>query len=83
MAAGCEVKSFLDPSEMSDPPKKPMIVPILRNLDTGIEEPNSQFAGATAPRPEDLIPAAGDYVIASIRSSAVRAQPAVSASTTI
>jgi hypothetical protein len=40
MIGGCETQSFFDPSEMGQYSRKPLAVPILRNLDTGIEEPD-------------------------------------------
>jgi polysaccharide export outer membrane protein len=61
--AGCEVKSFLNPGEVGRFKKQPLLVPILPDLGTGIEEPDDQFANATDVQPEDLIAEEVDYVI--------------------
>jgi protein involved in polysaccharide export with SLBB domain len=63
IAGGCETQSFLDPSEMGSYSKKPLPVPILKNLDTGIEEPDEQFATAQDVQASDLVAVAQDYVI--------------------
>src|SRR5438067_7775241 len=54
---------FLDPSEVGRFKKEPLLRPILNSLETGIEEPNEEFATATDVRPEDLAAAPTDYVI--------------------
>jgi len=63
LLGGCEVKSFLDPSEMGRYDRAPLVMPILRTLDTGVEEINEDFLNAAPPRPEDLVPQAIDYRI--------------------
>lgn len=60
---GCEVKSFIDPSELGRYNQQPLLLPILRKLDTGIEEPNDKWANATDPLPSDFVKNARDYVI--------------------
>ncbi len=61
MGVGCEVKSFLDPSEMGRYERQPLVLKILDTLDTGEEEPNTDFLNATDPLPEDLITNRVDY----------------------
>ncbi|HMB95621.1 MAG TPA: hypothetical protein VKK61_06240, partial [Tepidisphaeraceae bacterium] len=63
MVSGCDTQSFFDPSEMGSYPRKPLPVPILKNLDTGIEEPDDRYASATDIRPSDLVAVPTDYVI--------------------
>jgi polysaccharide export outer membrane protein len=63
MMGGCETQSFFDPSEMGSYSKKPLPVPILRNLDTGIEEPDERFATAQDVQATDLVALTQDYVI--------------------
>jgi polysaccharide export outer membrane protein len=63
MGVGCEVKSFIDPSEVGRYERQPLKVSILNTLDTGVEEPNTQFLNATDPTPEDLIATRIDYKI--------------------
>jgi polysaccharide export outer membrane protein len=63
LAAGCEVKSFINPGEVGRWDKDPLPVPILDTLDVGIEETDSQFLDAKDPAPEDLVASAEDYVI--------------------
>ena len=67
LVAGCETKSFFDPSEVGRyekrRPGQPLVLSILKNLDTGVEEPDERFASATPPRPSDQVAAATDYVI--------------------
>ena len=57
---GCTARSFFDPSEVGSFPAKPLIVPI---LDTGTEEGDVRFAGATNVRQRDLEAVSTDYVI--------------------
>jgi polysaccharide export outer membrane protein len=63
MVGGCETQSFFDPSEMGQYSKKPLPVPILKNLDTGIEEPDERFATAQDVQASDLVAVPQDYVI--------------------
>lgn len=61
---GCEWKSFIDPGEVGRYDKSPLLMPILRKLDdTGIDEPNDEWANATDPTPGDLVFTSQDYVI--------------------
>jgi polysaccharide export outer membrane protein len=62
-ATGCETKSFLDPSELVEASKGTLLVPILDRLNTGVEEPNDQYANASDPTPQDLIASRTDYTI--------------------
>jgi polysaccharide export outer membrane protein len=63
MMGGCETQSFFDPSEVGSYSKKPLAVPILHSLDTGIEEPNDQFTSAVDVQASDLVATPTDYVI--------------------
>lgn len=63
LQTGCEVKSFIDPSEVGRYNTQPLLLPILRKLDTGIEEPEDEWANATDPLPEDLVYIPRDYRI--------------------
>src|SRR5438552_7365494 len=56
-------RGWVDPSELVAARHGPLRVPILNQLTPGIEEPNEVYAGATEPKPEDLIPPQGDYPI--------------------
>lgn len=61
--AGCESKSWLDPSEMGRYEHDPLQLRILDELEPGSEAPDDQFASAQDPRPEDLVATPQDYVI--------------------
>ena len=61
--SGCDVKSFIDPSEVGRYSHKALLLPILDRLDTGVEEPNDQFAKSEDVRPEDLVAVEADYVL--------------------
>ncbi|HEV7297855.1 MAG TPA: polysaccharide biosynthesis/export family protein [Tepidisphaeraceae bacterium] len=61
MGVGCEVKSFIDPSELGRMERTPLTMPILTSLDTGVEEANDEFLNAGDPTPEDLIANRVDY----------------------
>jgi protein involved in polysaccharide export with SLBB domain len=68
LLAGCDASpwnDFLNPGEpkILDPDQKPLIVPILDTLASGIEEPDTAFADATDIEPGDLIPDVSDYKI--------------------
>ena len=68
LLAGCEVNSFIDPTEpriVSSAPKdgKPLQVPIVDSLDKSVEEPDFQVANATEVTPQDLEVIPGDYRI--------------------
>jgi protein involved in polysaccharide export with SLBB domain len=68
VAGGCEhtgrlSKGWFNPGEVGRFQKEALLKPIVRTLDTGIEEPNDQFAQATEVTAADLVPTATDYVI--------------------
>lgn len=60
--AGCDVDSFLDPSETGRYENTPVVLPILERLDV-IEEPEQMIAGLSEIRSEDLIPEIREYVM--------------------
>jgi polysaccharide export outer membrane protein len=65
--SGCEINDFVNPGEPHivdpDTAQKPLVLPILDTLASGIEEPQSQFSSATDIEPADLIPDISDYKI--------------------
>jgi polysaccharide export outer membrane protein len=61
--AGCDTTSLADPTEMGVRHSEPLIMPILSQVDPGVEGANDQFAQAIAPTDADLAPTAGDYEI--------------------
>jgi protein involved in polysaccharide export with SLBB domain len=63
MLTGCDSKSLGDPTEMGRLQWQPLVVPILTQVDPGIEGANDQFAQAVPPTPADLVPTPGDYEI--------------------
>src|SRR5688572_16554640 len=65
VAGGCETKSWLNPGEVGRFNHEPLLLPIVNSLsgETGIEEPNDQFAQASDVTAEDLQSANQDYVI--------------------
>ena len=63
LQTGCDVKSFIDPSEVGRYNKQPLLLPILRKLDTGFDEPDDEWANATDPQAGDLVFTAKDYRI--------------------
>ena len=68
LLAGCDASpwnDFINPGEpkILDPDQKPLIVPILDTLASGIEEPDTAFSDATDIEPADLIPDVADYRI--------------------
>ena len=65
VAGGCETKSWLNPGEVGRYKHEPLLLPIVNSLsgETGIEEPNDQFAQAADVTSEDLQSANQDYVI--------------------
>jgi polysaccharide biosynthesis/export protein len=68
LLAGCDASpwnDFINPGEpkIIDPDQKPLIVPILDTLASGIEEPDTAFSDATDIEPADLIPDVADYRI--------------------
>ena len=62
-ATGCDTTSLADPSEMGVRHSTPIIMPILSQVDPGVESATDQFADAVAPTDADLAPSAGDYDI--------------------
>ena len=68
LLTGCDASpwnDFLDPAEpkIVDPGQKPLVVPILDTLASGIEGPDAYFPDATDVEPGDLIPEVSDYKI--------------------
>jgi polysaccharide biosynthesis/export protein len=66
IVGGCDVKSFIDPSEMGRYKTTPLQKPILSSLssiDRSIDDPNEEFVNATDVQPKDLVVVAKDYVI--------------------
>ncbi len=66
LLSGCETPSLIDPGELQPGQnyrQKPLLKPILDNLDSGIEEPSDEFVSAGDPKPEDLVADGADYVI--------------------
>jgi polysaccharide export outer membrane protein len=66
LLGGCDIKSFIDPTEMGRYEKTPLQKPILSSLssiDRAIDDPADQFANAGEVRPEDLVVVSSDYVI--------------------
>lgn len=65
LLSGCEWNDFFNPGEpkIVSPDQKPLVVPILDSLASGIEGPDAVFANATDVEPGDLIPDVTDYKI--------------------
>lgn len=65
LLSGCEWNDFINPGEpkIVDPDQKPLVVPILDTLASGIEEPDSAYSNATDIEPGDLVPDVSDYKI--------------------
>jgi len=61
--SGCLDKGFFDQTEMGAFNKDAMIVPVLDNLSTGVEEPDDVFGQAEEPTAEDLQADTLDYAI--------------------
>ena len=64
--SGCDIKSFIDPSEMFPDTSKPLQKPILSSLssiDPSIDDPDVQFYNATDVKPIDLDVLSQDYKI--------------------
>lgn len=59
---GCEMDSYLDPSEVGRWEVDPVTLPILKRLDS-IEEPDTEPPNLTPVMPQDLIPEPVEYVI--------------------
>lgn len=65
MMSGCELNDFLNPAEpkIVDPNQKPLLIPVLDTLASGIEEPDTAFSNASDIEPSDLVPDISDYKI--------------------
>ena len=65
IAGGCETKSWFNPGEVGRYKHEPLLLPIVNSLsgETGIEEPNDQFAQASDVTADDLQSANQDYVV--------------------
>jgi polysaccharide biosynthesis/export protein len=63
LAGGCETRGYFDQTELGRFEKRPLTVRILKNLDTGYEEPDAKFASAGGVRQADLVSVPSDYVI--------------------
>ena len=68
LLAGCDASpwnDFLNPGEpkIVDPDQKPLVVPILDTLASGIEGSDAVFPDATDIEPNDLVPEVADYKI--------------------
>lgn len=67
LLSGCDgpfMNDFLNPGEPHIIyPGKPLVVPVLDTLASGIEEPDSAFSNATDIDPADLVPDVADYKI--------------------
>src|SRR5437870_275955 len=63
LTGGCNTNGFLDPTALGRFKHEPLVVKILNTLDTGVEEPNDEFANASDPRPDDLVAEERDYTL--------------------
>ena len=66
LLSGCGIwNDFFNPGEpyIIDKSDKPLVVPILDTLASGLEEPNSAYSNATDIEPGDLVPDISDYRI--------------------
>jgi protein involved in polysaccharide export with SLBB domain len=67
LLSGCEWNDFFNPGEPQiispDTKQKPLLVPILDTLASGVEEPDTAYSNATDIEPADLIPDISDYKI--------------------
>jgi polysaccharide export outer membrane protein len=67
LLAGCDgpfMNDFLNPGEPHILGKgRPLIIPVLDTLASGIEEPDSAYSNATDIEPADLVPDVSDYKI--------------------
>ena len=63
LSTGCEVRSFIDPSELGGYPKRPLLVNIVDDLGLGVENAAKPFSQATDVTPEDLEVIEADYRI--------------------
>jgi polysaccharide biosynthesis/export protein len=63
LLAGCETKGWIDPKEVGRFKHEPLVMPILKTFDPGVEENNPEFATATDPTAADRSTATGEYHI--------------------
>src|SRR5688500_4871814 len=63
LAAGCETKSFLDPSEVGRFKREPLAVRIVDHVDPAMESPKTEFVYATPPTNADMDVTTEDYAI--------------------
>ena len=63
LLAGCETKGWIDPKEVGRFKHEPLVMPILKTFDPGIEDNNIEFATATDPTPADRATGTGEYRI--------------------
>ena len=68
LLAGCDASpwnDFINPGEpkIIDPGQKPLVLPILDTLASGVEGPDAVFPDATDIEPDDLVPEVADYKI--------------------
>ena len=63
LLTGCETNSFLDPGQVGRWQKTPLVVPILDNLNLGVDEADMQFGTARDVQQSDLTEVASDYLI--------------------
>ncbi|HEY1921942.1 MAG TPA: polysaccharide biosynthesis/export family protein [Tepidisphaeraceae bacterium] len=67
LVCGCDgpgMNDFINPGEPKIlSPGRPLVVPVLDTLASGIEEPDSAYSNATDIEPADLIPDISDYKI--------------------
>jgi polysaccharide export outer membrane protein len=66
LTAGCDIKGFIDPTEMFTDTHRTIQKPILSSIsviDPGIDDPEDQFINATEVKPSDLLVISTDYNI--------------------
>lgn len=62
LLSGCDVDSFMDPSEIGRWENTPVVLPIIERLDV-IDEPVDEIPGVSEIRSEDLVPEIKQYVL--------------------
>ena len=60
-AGGCETRGYIDPTEVANFKRDPLVLPIVDTIDPALEGNDIQWARATEPTAEDLKPTSGDY----------------------
>jgi polysaccharide export outer membrane protein len=66
LSAGCDIKGFIDPTEMFTDTHKTIQKPILSSIsviDPGVDDPEDQFVNASEVKPSDLLILSTDYKI--------------------